>query len=788
MLRLLSDVRNHFAERIGALTGFPLAIPNYPKMAAGKEPALILAFSPKEKEIVVPASDGFGRLKLASVQFNWRMLRGKLARLFHLPGAHTLASAVRGGGTWLLAATIIPGAAAQQDLAIYTDALQNDWANWSFSATIDLAYDSNSQYVYSGSNSIAVSPEGWGALALEHTPFDSTPYATISFWINGGPTGGQPLALMATLDWTTQGSQYNFTLAANQCQHIIVPLSMLSVADATNFDGIFIQSQSASALPVFYVDDLTLSPPGPASAATTFISAKPAAIPADGLSTALLTVQARDALSNNLVASGGTVTLNTTAGTLNPVTDHTNGTYTAIMTASTNLVTAIINGTIAGVAISNGITVRFTFNSGPFVITNIQTSPGGTRLAWNAFPGQSYSMQTSSNLTTWTSASVGMAAVFTDNNAPDQQSFYRVRVNLNPNPRISVGKPTFSNLASAGVVDDGKFLSSAWGSISPRRANPDWVALHLGSGPTRVLLEWNAGYNYNYADPISPTSTPAPDYGSPRSYNIYTSSNSTTGSNGSWTLVASVTNNTYRTRAHSFDFTGMSWVKMSVTMLPSFTANGLAIDEIEVYDISVASNRGRLPEDTWFFMGDSITAFWADRTSGTGTNDPASHQPSFAVWINIDNPNYFPAMIDGGIGGETTAGGLARLAQNLADNPDYYYWALDYGANDSSGNSADTTAFAVHLQSMITQVLAAGRMPVIPHIAYTLDGEHTNVPIFNAVIDQLVAANHILAGPDAYTYFLNHTNDFQSDGLHPNDAGMRAYNLIWSQAMRSLYP
>jgi hypothetical protein len=35
---------------------------------------------------------------------------------------------------------------------------------------------------------------------------------------------------------------------------------------------------------------------------------------------------------------------------------------------------------------------------------------------------------------------------------------------------------------------------------------------------------------------------------------------------------------------------------------------------------------------------------------------------------------------------------------------------------------------------------------------------------------------------------MNNTNDFQADGLHPNDAGMRAYNLIWSQAMRHLYP
>ena len=101
----------------------------------------------------------------------------------------------------------------------------------------------------------------------------------------------------------------------------------------------------------------------------------------------------------------------------------------------------------------------------------------------------------------------------------------------------------------------------------------------------------------------------------------------------------------------------------------------MSLDEIEVYDTSVSYSRGRMPEDTWFFMGDSITAFWANRATAGGTppaytNDPASHMPDFAQWINTDNPHYFPSMINGGIGGELTPNGLARLPANLADNPE----------------------------------------------------------------------------------------------------------------------
>ncbi len=528
------------------------------------------------------------------------------------------------------------------------------------------------------------------------------------------------------------------------------------------------------------------------SAANTTITATPPSIVANGTNTSTITVQGKDANGNNTLTIG-TVTLSTTYGSLSSITNNENGTYTAILTSPTLPGTANITGTINGVAIGHPAVVILTPSPSTLIFTNIHKGLAGVQMAWNAFPGQSYSVLSSSNLVTWTTNPVGVANQFLDpSELTTPEMFYTVREDINPNQRISINKPTAGYAAAAyqstSMIDDGIFLTESWygGIVTP--SSPAWLAINLGSGPTRVMLEWNAGANYNYADPITPTSTPAPDYGSPLAYYIYTSSNSTTGADGTWTLVASVTNNTYRTRSHSFDFTGMSWVKMVVTAVPSFTSNGLQLDEIEVYDISEAYSRGRMAEDTWFFMGDSITAFWANRDSATGTNDPNSNQPSFAAWINIYNTNYFPSMIDGGIGGETSANALARLPQNLIDNPDYHYWALCYGANDSAGNTSNTASFQANMQAMITMLLANARIPVIPHIACTLDGEHNNVPLFNAVIDQLVATNHILAGPDCYTYFLTNSQDFRSDGLHPNAAGMRAYNVLWANAMLYLYP
>jgi lysophospholipase L1-like esterase len=528
----------------------------------------------------------------------------------------------------------------------------------------------------------------------------------------------------------------------------------------------------------------------PVSAANTTISANPSSITADGTSTSTLTVQARDADNDNLTSSSGTITLSTTAGWLSGVTDNGDGTYTATLTSTTTPGTANITGTIGGIAIGHTASVTLTPRAGTLLFTKIEFVPTGTHVVWDAVPGQSYSVLASSNLVTtlvnWSPISVGAAGDFIDtgSRAGVPQMFYRVKENINPNPRISINKPTAGYTADAfqnsSGVNDGIFntYATTWNAGFPTPAAPAWIAINLGQGPTRVLLEWNAGGNYNYQET---------DYGGPGNYAIYTSSNSTTGADGTWSQVVSVTNNIYRTRSHSFDFTGMKWVKMVISAAPANSLNGAAFDEIEVYDISTAYSRGRIAEDTWFFMGDSITAFWADRNTASGTNDPASHQPSFAAWIQIDNTNYFPSMINGGIGGETSANGLARLAQNLADNPDYHYWALDYGANDAAGNNSNTANFRANMQAMITMLLANGRMPVIPHLSYATDGGHNYATNFNAVIDALVVSNGILAGPDCYTFFKANTNQL-SDGLHPNDAGMRSYNLLWSQAMRHLYP
>jgi hypothetical protein len=151
---------------------------------------------------------------------------------------------------------------AQANLPIYTDNLVNGFQNWSW-ATVNLA---TSSPVHSGNDSISVADStNYQALYLEHSDFNTTPYASLGFWINGGTSGGQKVQVWGLLDGTNQVAYSLGTLPASSWQQFTIPLSSLGVANKANFSGIWIQGSVATAQPTFYVDDIQLvAAPAPA--------------------------------------------------------------------------------------------------------------------------------------------------------------------------------------------------------------------------------------------------------------------------------------------------------------------------------------------------------------------------------------------------------------------------------------------------------------------------------------------------------------------------------------------
>ncbi len=167
----------------------------------------------------------------------------------------------RVGGPLCLLAIFLFTMAARADQIVYDDALENGWQNWGW-ATLNYT---NTSPIHSGSDSISVTISGaWQGIQIWHPDQDSTPYASLSFWLNGGSSGGQKLQVYGLLDL---GGTNNFpasahyplsTPAAGGWQQFIVPLSALGVAGSNNFTGFVIQDSQGTPEPTFYLDDISL--------------------------------------------------------------------------------------------------------------------------------------------------------------------------------------------------------------------------------------------------------------------------------------------------------------------------------------------------------------------------------------------------------------------------------------------------------------------------------------------------------------------------------------------------
>ena len=117
----------------------------------------------------------------------------------------------------------------------------------------------NASPVHSGSASMAFTLlAGGGQGPLNFTGVDTAPFKSLSFWINGGATGGQSLTMQVVRGAIVAATWPVPTLPANTWTNYIVPLSAISADNASDFNGIRFVAPGGSAALVFYVDDLEL--------------------------------------------------------------------------------------------------------------------------------------------------------------------------------------------------------------------------------------------------------------------------------------------------------------------------------------------------------------------------------------------------------------------------------------------------------------------------------------------------------------------------------------------------
>jgi lysophospholipase L1-like esterase len=332
---------------------------------------------------------------------------------------------------------------------------------------------------------------------------------------------------------------------------------------------------------------------------------------------------------------------------------------------------------------------------------------------------------------------------------------------ITPNPLISRGLTVALNPSGPGAttlaLTNGLMRENAWFAPLPASA-----VIQVPAGPTQVLVRFRAATNPGF------DITPGGSGGVPMDYKIETSPDGEL-----WTVAADVTDNIWAEVVRLVPFTGMGRIRVTISKVDNAGANAF-VDELDVHD---ASNGA---QDTWIFLGDSITA-------GSYTRADV-RQPSFAELVKAAHPDYFPLMVNGGVGATASPYGLDHMDEWLAVFPDVHYWVLGWGTNESG--TSDATEYKARMQTLIDKVKAAGRVPVIPHVPFQYFGSpsnpNTNTPFLNTAIDQLTAANGLVSGPDSYAWFSAHPEEL-SDGTHPTDAGARSLNRLWAEAMDGLY-
>ncbi|HEY1661581.1 MAG TPA: alpha-L-arabinofuranosidase [Verrucomicrobiae bacterium] len=147
---------------------------------------------------------------------------------------------------------------AQSPLYLYTDNLANGFQDWSWAAR----NMENTSPVHSGSDSISVNATTYQGISFHQNDINTSLYTNLTFWANGGSTGGQGLAVYLSLDNTDLPAlPLSAVLPTNTWQQYSLSLASLGAANVTNLARITFWMTNGSG--AYYLDDIQLNPVSP---------------------------------------------------------------------------------------------------------------------------------------------------------------------------------------------------------------------------------------------------------------------------------------------------------------------------------------------------------------------------------------------------------------------------------------------------------------------------------------------------------------------------------------------
>jgi acyl-CoA thioesterase-1 len=186
-------------------------------------------------------------------------------------------------------------------------------------------------------------------------------------------------------------------------------------------------------------------------------------------------------------------------------------------------------------------------------------------------------------------------------------------------------------------------------------------------------------------------------------------------------------------------------------------------------DSDTSANKTAAPQagntKSILFFGDSLTA-------GYGLDDPATEAYPALVQDKIDSAKLPYKIINGGLSGETSAGGKGRISWLLRQKVDVFI--LELGANDGL-RGIPTTETAKNLQAIVDSVktrypqakLVLEGMMVPPNMG----ADYSNA--FKGLFPALAKKNNMVLVPFLLQNVAGIKELNQADGIHPTAKGAK---------------
>ncbi|HEX3498149.1 MAG TPA: arylesterase [Stellaceae bacterium] len=162
-----------------------------------------------------------------------------------------------------------------------------------------------------------------------------------------------------------------------------------------------------------------------------------------------------------------------------------------------------------------------------------------------------------------------------------------------------------------------------------------------------------------------------------------------------------------------------------------------------------------------------ILAFGDILTAGLGL--PAGEAFPVRMQARLAADGYQVQIANGGVSGDTTAGGLARLDWALADKPDAVL--VEFGANDML-RGIDPKVTYDNLDKIMARIEQSGAKILLLGMKAASNWGREYQESFDAIYPALAAKYHV----PLYPFFLDGVATDatlnQADGLHPNPQGV----------------